>query len=134
MASPSKRVVLVGHCSADTSFLRTALARADRATHVQSAEDQPSLERLLSQGVDLVLVNRLLQWGFDQPSGVELIRQMKQSYPHARLMLISNYPDAQAAAQAAGAVHGIGKSQLGSEQAVQVLRLALSGPAVDEPA
>jgi hypothetical protein len=41
------------------------------------------------------------------------------------MMLVSNYPDAQAAAVAAGAVPGFGKREIGTPRVAQVIREAL---------
>jgi hypothetical protein len=42
-------------------------------------------------------------------------------------MLVSNYPDAQAAAVAAGALPGFGKRELGSARIPELIRSALQG-------
>jgi CheY-like chemotaxis protein len=87
-----------------------------------SADETSELEQALKQGVDLVLFNRELDYGFEPATGVEMIRVLKQRYPQVRMMLISNYPDAQAAALAAGAVQGFGKREIGSPRVRQLLR------------
>jgi hypothetical protein len=42
------------------------------------------------------------------------------------MMLVSNHPDAQAAAIAAGAAPGFGKRQIGTPRVAEVLRQALA--------
>jgi len=90
-----------------------------------SADENAGLEQALEQGVDLILFNRELDYGFEPATGVEMIRALKSRYPHVRMMLISNYADAQAAAVAAGAVPGFGKREIGSARVRQVLRDAM---------
>src|SRR3954471_15630975 len=93
----SKKVALVGHCGPDSSFLRIAVSRAAREAQVLSVDDDGDLKRLLDEGVDLLLLNRQLDFGFDEQEGVALIRRIRAAYPHVKAMLISNYPEAQAA-------------------------------------
>ncbi len=99
----SKKVALVGHCGPDSSFLRIAVSRAAREAKVLSADDSRSLQRVLDEGVDLLLLNRQLDFGFDVEEGVDIIRKLRPQYPQVKMMLVSNYPDAQAAAVAAEA-------------------------------
>ena len=62
---------------------------------------------MLDGGVDLLLLNRQLDYGFDEDEGVALIRKLRPHYPNVKMMLVSNYPDAQAAAVAEGAAAGL---------------------------
>jgi hypothetical protein len=92
------------------------------------ADDADELNALLANGVDLVLLNRELGWGFEQSLGVDVIMTLKKKYPHVKTMLVSNYPDAQAAALAAGAEPGFGKREIGTARVAQVIREALGSP------
>src|SRR3954466_1995524 len=121
----AKKVVLVGHCGPDSSFLRMAVSSADRGITVSMADDAQELTAALDGGVDLVLLNRELGWGFDQQLGVDVIRAFRNAYPKPKFMLVSNYPDAQAAAVAAGGLAGFGKRELGQPRVIQVIREAL---------
>ena len=69
----AKKVVLVGHCGPDSSFLRMAVSSADRGITVSMADDTQELKSALDGGVDLVLLNRELGWGFDHPLGVDVL-------------------------------------------------------------
>jgi DNA-binding NarL/FixJ family response regulator len=120
-----KKILLVGHCGPDSSFLRMAVKSADGSAQILAADDSSELSKALSDGVDLVLFNRELDYGFDERQGVELIRKMKTAYPAVKTMLVSNYPEAQAAAEAAGAVPGFGKRDIGSARVSRVIREAL---------
>jgi two-component system, chemotaxis family, chemotaxis protein CheY len=120
-----KKVALVGHCGPDSSFLRIAVSRAERDIQVVSVDDDSDLKRLLDEGVDLLLLNRQLDYGFDEDEGVALIRKLRAAYPHVKTMLVSNYPEAQAAAVAEGALPGFGKRDIGSPRVAELLREAL---------
>lgn len=121
----SKKVALVGHCGPDSSFLKIAVSRAAGQAKVVSADDAGSLQRLLDDGVDLLLLNRQLDFGFDEGEGVEVIRNLRPKYPHVKMMLVSNYPDAQAAAVAEGALPGFGKREVNSPKVAEMIRSAL---------
>jgi DNA-binding NarL/FixJ family response regulator len=103
-----------------------AVQSADRAIKVVAADDSDELTNLLTAGVDLILFNRELGWGFDQTQGVEIIRQLRTTHPSVKTMLVSNYAEAQAAALQAGAMPGFGKREIGSAKVVQALRAALA--------
>jgi hypothetical protein len=120
-----KKIALVGHCGPDSSFLRIAVSKAERDTMVLSVDDDSDLKRVLDDGVDLLLFNRQLDYGFDEREGVALIRKIRALYPNAKTMLVSNYPEAQAAAVAAGALPGFGKREIGTPKVNELLRNAL---------
>jgi DNA-binding NarL/FixJ family response regulator len=122
----SKKVVLVGHCGADNSYLRMAVTSALRSATVLAADDSTELDALLAEGVDLLLLNRELGWGFEETEGVDVIRSLRTRHPNLRTMLVSNYAEAQAAAVVAGALPGFGKREIGSARVTQVLREALA--------
>jgi CheY-like chemotaxis protein len=122
----SKKVVLVGHCGPDSSYLRMAVSRAVKDSSILIAEDDSSLQKLIKGGVDLLLVNRQLDYGFTTYDGVQLIQQLRAEHPQVKTMLISNYPEAQEAAVQAGALPGFGKAQIGRPQVVERLQAALS--------
>ena len=112
----SKRVLSVGQCGADhygiTQYLRqhfgAQVAAADR--------EEEALERLREGGFDLVLVNRKLD--INGSDGLRVVRAIKGDAEIAEtpVMLVSNYPEAQQQAVAAGAEYGFGKSEYGSAE------------------
>jgi len=81
---------------------------------------------MVSDGVDLLLLNRELDYGFTDRRGVDMIRRLRPQHPQLRFMLVSNYADAQQSAIAAGAMPGFGKREIGSPRVSQVLREALA--------
>lgn len=119
------KVLLVGHCAPDNTYLRMAVKSVAGDVTLSMADDGPALERALAQGIDLVLFNRELGYDFEPALGVEMIRNLKPRYPQVKMMLISNHVDAQAEAVAAGALPGFGKRQIGSPQVRQLLREAM---------
>ena len=121
-----KKVALVGHCGPDSSYLRMTIAKAGRDIQVLSADDDGELKRVLDGGVDLLLLNRQLDYGFDEQEGVALIRKLRAAHPRVKLMMVSNYPDTQAAAVAAGALPGFGKRELSSPRVLELIRGALA--------
>ena len=121
-----KKVALVGHCGPDASYLRLAVARAVKDAQVVFADDQHTLNKLLDNGgVDLILFNRQLDYGFETDEGVELIKRLRATHPALKAMLVSNYPEAQQAAVQVGAVEGFGKREIGSPKVSELIRTAL---------
>jgi two-component system, chemotaxis family, chemotaxis protein CheY len=116
------KVVLVGHCGPDATYLRMAVKAAGDNVALSSVDDNDGLEQALKVGVDLILFNRELDYGFEPATGIEMIRVLKPRYPQVRMMLISNYPEAQAEAMTAGAIPGFGKREIGSARVKQLLR------------
>lgn len=123
----AKRIALIGHCGPDSSYLRLAVSRAARDVQVVAADDAAELDQIVREGVDLLLFNRVLDYGFEESEGVAVIRKLRLSHPTLRMMLVSNYPEAQAEAVAAGALPGFGKREMGSPRVNGLIREAL-GP------
>jgi hypothetical protein len=125
----SKKIVLVGHCGPDSSFLRITVGKAYPGAKVVSADDDATLGKHLGDGVDLLLLNRQLDYGFHEDEGVALLKRLRAIYPNLKAMLVSNYPDAQAAAVAEGALPGFGKRELTQPKVAAMIREALDAPA-----
>ena len=117
------RVVLVGHCGVDGPRLQREISSRIPDTHVVRVNSTADLERTLGDGADLFLVNRE-PVGFDE-DGLDIIRDIREEHPDAKVMLVSDYPDAQEAAVQAGALPGFGKSEMGSESLTDTVRQAL---------
>lgn len=118
------RIVLVGHCGPDSWALRAMLDRVAPGVAVAGAGGQSELDACCTADV-LLLVNRVPAGEFGGVSGVELIRRMRQHATPPAMMLVSDYPEAQAEAVAAGASPGFGKSQLHDEQVASRIRAAM---------
>ncbi len=119
------KIVLVGHCGADQYALTQAVERAlGDDVAIESANTADELGRAVSAEA-LLLVNRQLDGRFDTGSGIELIRGLAGDAGGSVMMLISNYPEAQDEAVAAGAMQGFGKSNLSDAATAQLLRDAV---------
>lgn len=127
-----KVVALVGHCGPDSSFLKRVVASAAKDVSVVSADDDAELSKLLGNKVDLLLFNRVLDYGFDENEGVAVISRLRKINRNLKMMLVSNYPEAQAAAVAAGALPGFGKQEVGSARVKELLQSALADNATSQ--
>jgi DNA-binding NarL/FixJ family response regulator len=112
----AKTVLSVGNCSMDHGAIARMLAGYFDVEVLRSARLDDTLTALRSTHVDLVLVNRILD--ADGTEGMEVIREIKASLDQSGVpvMLVSNYPEHQATAIAAGGEPGFGKSELGDPQ------------------
>lgn len=121
------RVLSVGQCGYDHGRIARHFRAAFHAEVRGASTFDEALAALQSDTYDLVLVNRVQD--LDGKPGLELIRALKADPELASVpvMLVSNYPDAQADAQALGALPGFGKSELESTSTGERLRAILGG-------
>ena len=120
----SKRILLVGHCGVDGPRLQREIAsRLDAAEGVR-VNSMSDLRQHVDAGADLLLINRE-PLGFTPLMGVDLIRELREQYPDQKMMLVSDYPEAQDEAAQAGALPGIGKADIGSPRFEDTIRQAL---------
>ena len=120
-SSVTKRVLGVGNCSFDQGTIEDLiLAHFDAEVLAASSQDE-AIEMLRRGRFDLALVNRKLV--ADSSEGTELVRRIKADPRLAGtpVMLLSNYPEAQRAAAAAGAEPGFGKAELNCPETVEKL-------------
>ena len=122
MGVDTPRIVLVGHCGPDAYVLTSAVGRAVKGASVEFVNDEDGAVRA-AEGAALVLVNRALDGDFASGDGVELISKLTGK---AKVMLVSNFPDAQQAAEKAGALPGFGKTMLYGEETARRIRGAVS--------
>jgi len=121
---PIAKVVLVGHCGFDQGSIGRAVASALPGVTVESVYNTDGLGQ--HAGPDaLLLVNRVLDGRFGMGSGVDLIGDLAQRDQPPAMMLISNYPEAQAKAVEAGALPGFGKNELGRPETARKLQEAV---------
>ena len=83
-----------GTLRAGWKLLRLAVQSALKDVTVHGADDLATLNRLLGEGVDLLLVNRVLDYGFDSETGAELIADLPVANPIFAHYVVSNYPEA----------------------------------------
>jgi two-component system chemotaxis response regulator CheY len=105
----TKRVLDVGQCGPDHTTIRSYLARHFDCEIIQAHGPDDAMRELKSGRFDLVLVNRKLDQ--DYSDGIEIVRRMKADPLTASVpvMLVTNYPEHQDSAVAAGAIRGFGK-------------------------
>jgi two-component system chemotaxis response regulator CheY len=104
-----KRVLDVGQCGPDHATICSYLQQHFDCEVVQTHGPNDTLQQLRGGKFDLVLINRKLDQ--DYTDGVDILRRIKADAATAEVpvMLITNYPEHQAAAVAAGAMPGFGK-------------------------
>jgi two-component system, chemotaxis family, chemotaxis protein CheY len=102
-----------------------AVMQAAKGVRIVGADERDELQQVINEGVDLLLFNRELGYGFEEEKGVDVIKRLRAEHPNLKMMLVSNYADAQADAVKAGALPGFGKRELGSPKVVQLLKEAL---------
>jgi DNA-binding NarL/FixJ family response regulator len=120
----SQSVVLVGHCGIDGPRLQREISASIPGVEVTRVNSVADLQRSCQQNADLMLVNRE-PVGFDE-DGLDIVRQVLESCPQTKVMLVSDYDDAQEAAVRAGAMRGFGKSLMGTPEIGEAVRQALS--------
>jgi hypothetical protein len=120
----SKRILLVGHCGVDGPRLQTEIASFLSEAEVLRINSEAELKRECEDGAHLLLINRELL-GFTPRLGIDLVRELSQRYPGQKLILVSDYDDAQQEAQGAGALPGFGKADIGSPKFQDTIRRAV---------
>lgn len=119
-------VMLVGHCGPDAIMLKTVVQRALPGAGVELVNDHEALDAALARDV-VLLVNRELDGEFRSGrGGIDLIRHLTEAKVKAPMLLVSNFADAQAEAESAGAMPGFGKSDLYNEDTTRRLQDAAS--------
>jgi two-component system chemotaxis response regulator CheY len=121
----AKRILSLGQCGADHAALAGTI-QSDLDAQVVAADTiEEALTLLRDEDFDLVLVNRVLEYG---GSGIDFISRLKadESLKDVPIMLVSNYEDAQKEAVQRGALPGFGKSRLRSPQTVARLKQVLA--------
>src|SRR5689334_9734315 len=122
-----KRVLDVGNCGFDHGAIRALLAREFGAEAVAAHSHAEALREAKTGRYDLILVNRILD--DDGSEGMAIVRDLKadDQTRHLPVMLITNYPEHQALAVAAGAEPGFGKQTLHEPETKSRLGKNLSG-------
>lgn len=112
----SKRILDVGNCGPDHAAIRNFLTRTFDCEVEQVDDAAGAFAALNRQPFDLVLVNRKLD--IDYSDGIDVIRALKADPTTAAVpvMLVTNYPEHQEVAVAAGAVLGFGKLEFGKQE------------------
>ncbi len=117
-----KKVLDVGQCQMDHGSIRRLIEGNFDARVAQAHDAADALVQLGSGAFDLVLVNRQLDANGDD--GLEIIKAIKSDprWSSIPVMLVTNYPEYQQQAVAAGAEVGFGKNALGRAETSERLR------------
>ena len=129
ITSDGPLVLLVGHCGFDSGGLERAVRSAAPDARVEGVNSRKALDAKLGEA-SLLVINRQLDGSFGVPmgehgDGVELVRELTTNESAPACIVISNFPEAQQAAEEAGALPGFGKKDVRAESAAQSIRSAL---------
>ncbi len=115
-----KNVLVVGHCDLDNPQITSLIEKNFSAKVTRLKQSIKVIEYLEKQSYDLVIINRI--GAFDQESGLELIKRIKEDGRFkAPLMMVTNYKDQMDKAVDEGAVPGYGKDKLHDEETRDLL-------------
>jgi len=115
-----KNVLIIGHCDLDNPQITSLIENnfSAKATRLKVSKD--AVGYLEKQDYDLVIINRI--GAFDQESGLELIKAIKQDGRFKiPLMMVTNYKDQMEEAIKCGAVPGYGKDKLHDKNTIEIL-------------
>ena len=115
-----KNVLIIGHCDLDNPQITSLIENnfSAKATRLKVSKD--AVGYLEKQDYDLVIINRI--GAFDQESGLELIKAIKQDGRFKiPLMMVTNYKDQMEEAIKCGAVPGYGKDKLHDKDTIELL-------------
>ncbi len=115
-----KNVLIVGHCDLDHPQITSLIKKNFSASVTRLKQLKETIEYLEKHDYDLVIINRI--GAFDQESGLELIKKVKQEGRfNVPLMMITNYKDQMDIAVKIGAVPGYGKDMLNDKKTIELL-------------
>lgn len=115
----AKQVLSIGNCSYDFSTISAALEK-NFSVEMHAVDDAAAAVQVTkTQKFDLIVVNRLFD--LNQDSGIDLIKKLRDAQVQSPMMLISNYPEYQQEAVAAGAVAGFGKQNVGKPEMLEAV-------------
>ncbi|MBI4718905.1 MAG: hypothetical protein HY763_13955 [Planctomycetes bacterium] len=122
MTAQHPRVLTVGHCDYDHGNLARLLAEQFHAEVERATDSESALNAARTRIYDLLLDNRVFDGSGVE--GLEFIRRLRaeDATRCTPVMLVSNYPEAQDAAEALGARRGFGKNALDQPDTVALLR------------
>ena len=115
------RVLDIGQCDAD-NYRISELLTNNFDVEVMRAHSHEEAIRIVAQSeFNLILINRVFDR--DGSEGMRTLQTLKSAENTATIptMLVSNFPDSQQAAVAAGAVPGFGKRALNDPATVELI-------------
>jgi CheY-like chemotaxis protein len=128
----TKQILDVGNCRFDHNAIRGLIESNFDAQVIQTHTREDTLQALRADRFHLVLINRKLDR--DRGDGLDLVKAIKtdEQLAGVPVMLITNYPEHQELAEAAGAERGFGKTDLSDPGTLGKLsRILHNGGATD---
>jgi CheY-like chemotaxis protein len=118
-------VLSIGQCRPDSAAIQHYLQSTFGAVVVTADTAAASLQQLQTRKFDLVLINRVLD--ADGTSGMDILKSIRlnEAWDTLPVMLVSNYPEWQQSAIAAGALPGFGKAELNRAETREKLAAVL---------
>lgn len=118
-------VLSIGQCRPDSAAIQHYLQSTFGAEVITADTAAASLKLLQTRNFDLVLINRVLD--ADGSSGMDILKaiRLNEAWDTLPVMLVSNYPEWQQAAVAAGALPGFGKAELNRRETKEKLGAVL---------
>ncbi len=113
-------VLSIGQCGFDHSSIARFLSRTLQARTDAADTAAEGIKKLAAGSYHLVLVNRIIDG--DGSSGIDLVARLCAQRACPPVMLVSNLPEAQAAAMAVGAIAGFGKSAMSDPDVARRLK------------
>ena len=123
--NPLKRILDVGNCGPDHASITKFFTTNFDCQVDQADQGSDAMAKLKATPYDLVVVNRKLD--IDYTDGLDVIKQIKADDQTAGVpvMLITNFPEHQDAAEAAGAARGFGKLEYDQPETVAKVQAIL---------
>lgn len=122
----TKTVLSIGQCRPDSAAIAHYLKSGFSVSILTADLADQAMKVLKENTVHLVLINRVLD--ADASDGMAILNAIRQNPDYASIpvMLVTNYPDWQQKAIAAGAIHGFGKAELNRPETRTRLAAVLS--------
>jgi DNA-binding response OmpR family regulator len=115
-----KEVLIVGHCDLDHPQITSLIKENFSANVTRLKQFKETMGYLEKYDYDLIIINRM--GAFDQESGLELIKKIKENGRfNVPLMMVTNYKDQMDIAVNLGAVPGYGKDKLYDIETIELL-------------
>ncbi|MFM7037301.1 MAG: hypothetical protein ACKO2L_06215 [Planctomycetaceae bacterium] len=123
----STKVLSIGQCRPDSAAIQYYLQSTFGSVVITADTADAAMRLLQDQRFDLVLINRILD--ADCSSGMDILKSIRlnEAWDTLPVMLVSNYPEWQQAAIAAGALPGFGKAALNRAETREKLSAVLGG-------
>jgi len=126
MAEPIPSILDVGQCDLDHGNISRMLQSSLQAEVDRAHNSSDAISAIRSHDYNLVLVNRIFD--ADGQEGLAFISQVKEAAlgKQVKIMLVSNFTDAQDEAVELGAERGFGKNAICDEATIELLQKSIA--------